>query len=115
MAVGRHPFHHLEAMPARDQGRWAVVLQVVHRRPVRSPDLVDVSETLGGEEADGRVPTLEQRVQPCRRAMDEELDLGTRADGAIQDFENTCGEVARGRQSFGGGQLAGAPRRRPGL
>jgi len=50
-------------------------MQVVHRRTVCSPDLVNIAETFGGEKPDRRVPTLEQRVQTCGRAMDEEFHL----------------------------------------
>ena len=106
MAVRRHPFHNLEPVPAGDERWWAVVLQVVHRRTVCSPDLVNVAETFGGEEPDRRVPTLEQRVQTCGRAMDEEFHLGPGFDGAIQHLENSCGEVPWSRERFCGGQLA---------
>jgi hypothetical protein len=110
VAGRRHPLDDLEAVPARDERRRAVIVEVVHGRPVGASDLIDVPKALRGQEPDRGVPVLEQSVETGCRAMYEELDLGTGFDDLVQDLEHAGRQVARSRKSLSRPDLARARR-----
>src|SRR5581483_4878288 len=101
MTGGRHALDDLETMAAGDQRRGPVVLEVVHRGPVGPAYLIDVAKSLRGQQAYGRVLALQERIEPGGRAVDEELDLGTRRDGVVEHLENPGREMPGRRQRLG--------------
>ncbi len=95
------PLPRLPAEPARHQGRRRGPEQVVRIVPVAPPDLKDVPEPLGGDQADRRPAPLQQRVEPDGGAVDEV--------GAALEQTGACRRVDGGQHP----DLGGLRRRRP--
>ena len=66
---------------ARDERRGRLPEQVVRIVAVAAADLEHVAEAAGREQADDGAAALEQRVQPDRRAVQEERRAPRRARG----------------------------------
>ena len=75
-AVGLEPLGHHEDVAALDQALRLAIVDREDVAPVVALDGVDVAEIARGDQRDAGALPLEHRVQPDRRAVDEEIDRG---------------------------------------
>jgi adenosylmethionine-8-amino-7-oxononanoate aminotransferase len=110
-AVGAEPLGDLEAVPALDHGPGAHEGRHEEDGDVAlgPPDLDEVPEPGGRHEGDPRAPSLQDRVGPDRRAVDETPDVAASNAERIQAVENGGRLVPRPRGNLGDEDPAGRP------
>ena len=92
----------LEHVPPADQRGGRPVADVIHRRTVGPTDLVDVPEAGGRHQRHAAAASLEQGVDPGRRAVDEGADLVEGDPEPADRIDHAVGQPPRRRQRFGG-------------
>ena len=100
------PFGNLDAVDPGGKRLWLLPLEVIEAGHAKTPDLEDVAEPGGGDEARPDAPLLQDRIRGDGSAVDDLFDLSSGDPDARQgDFEalrNTAAVVVRGRRNLDG-------------
>ncbi len=106
VAVGAHALPGLEAQRALDQRHVLLEEQVVGVGPVDAADLVDVAESLGGDQRGLRTRTFEDGVDRDRRAVKEQVCRLVIAAGFLDAIADAVDQPLWCRQRLAKGELA---------
>ena len=96
----------LDDVAERDERLGLLVVQVVEAVAVAARDVVDVAGAGRGEQQHTLAAALQEGVQPLRRAVHREVDLGGGVDHLSESREHALREVVGGRGRLAGGVAA---------
>ena len=106
LAARAEALRHLEASPARHERCRTPVEHVVHLEEIAAPDLEDVAEALGRDEARPGPCSLEERIDADGRAVDDEAAVRELRARLVDAAEHAVEEIARRAERLAGGDGA---------
>ena len=105
--LGVDPLAHLEAQPARHEGDFLAVAQIVEIGAIAARDLQHIPKALGGDQCSLRACPLGDGVDHRRAAMDEVVHGVRMEPGLVDGIQHAPREIVRRAESLGDAERAG--------
>jgi len=106
-AVGCDAAGNAEHVPSAHQGRRLAVVQIVQTGPWAPGDVISVLHPGGCQQEHRHTTPLEKGVEPLRRAVHQESDVGRILDDSVEAGQHPFAEVAGRCRRFACGEHAG--------